>query len=104
MVGGCDNAVSTGERLTDRISIGVLARAIPRDLVDDVLAETGRREKRRRRLPAHVVVYFVVAMAIFRDSYEEVLRKLVNGLRSWGTGVIIGRCRRRERSHKPGNV
>ena len=84
MVGGCDNSVSIGERLTDRISIGVLARAIPRDLVDDVLAETGRREKRRRRLPAHVVVYFVVAMAIFRDSYEEVLRKLVNGLRFLG--------------------
>src|SRR5437764_7960822 len=35
---------------------------------------------------AHVVVYFVVALAIFRDGYEEVLRKLVNGLmflRSW---------------------
>lgn len=28
----------------------------------------------------HVVVYFVIAMAIFRDGYEEVLRKLVNGL------------------------
>ncbi len=71
---------SIGGRLTDRVSIGVLARTIPRDLVDEVLAETGKREQRSRRLPAHVVVYFVVAMAIFRDSYEEVLRKLVNGL------------------------
>ena len=71
---------SISERLTDRISIGVLARTIPRELVDEVLAETGRREKRTRRLPAHVVVYFVIAMAIFRDGYEEVLRKLVNGL------------------------
>ena len=63
-----------------------MARVIGRDLVDEVLAETGRREKRTRRLPAHVVVYFVVALAIFRDGYEEVLRKLVNGLmflRSW---------------------
>jgi hypothetical protein len=71
---------SISERLTDRISIGVLIRTIPRELVDEVLTETGRREKRSRRLPAHVVVYFVIAMAIFRDGYEEVLRKLVNGL------------------------
>ena len=71
---------SITERLTDRISIGVLIRTIPRELVDEVLTETGRREKRSRRLPAHVVVYFVIAMGIFRDGYEEVLRKLVNGL------------------------
>lgn len=80
----CRDSSSIGERLTDRISIGVLARSIPRDLVDEILAETGKREKRSRRLPAHVVVYFVVAMAIFRDSYEEVLRKLVNGLSFMG--------------------
>lgn len=83
---------SIGERLTDRISIGVLARTISRDLVDEVLAETGRREKRTRRLPAHVVVYFVVAMAIFRDGYEEVLRKLVNGLSflgNWRDGWAV---------------
>lgn len=76
----CGDSSSVSERLTDRISIGVLARTIPRELVDEVLTETGRREKRSRRLPAHVVVYFVIAMAIFRDGYEEVLRKLVNGL------------------------
>jgi hypothetical protein len=71
-------------RLTDRISIGVLARAIPRETVDEVLAETGKKEQRTRLLPAHVVVYFVIAMAIFRDGYEEVIRKLVNGLRFLG--------------------
>ena len=76
---------SVGERLTDGISIGVLVRTIPRELIDEVLAETDRREKRSRRLPAHVVVYFVIAMAIFRDSYEEVLRKLVNGLSFLGS-------------------
>ncbi|MBP2329512.1 hypothetical protein JOF56_009897 [Kibdelosporangium banguiense] len=72
------------ERLTDRISLGVLTRTVSRDVVDEVLAETGRQEKRSRRLPAHVVVYFVLAMAIFRDGYEEILRKLVNGLRFLG--------------------
>ncbi|WP_173667244.1 transposase domain-containing protein, partial [Frankia sp. ACN1ag] len=72
---------SLAGRLTDHISVGVLARVIPRDAVDEVLTETGRREKRVRLLPAHVVVYFVVALAVFRDGYEEVLRRLVGGLR-----------------------
>src|SRR5579862_1917903 len=75
-----------GGRLTDRIGIGVLTRVVPRDLVNEVLAETGRREKRSRLLPAHVVVYFVMALAIFSDGYEEVMRRLVGGLqfmRAW---------------------
>jgi len=79
-------------RLTDHISIGVLARTIPRDIVDDVLAETGTREKRKRLLPAHVVVYFVVALALFRASYEETLRQLVGGLRflrNWDQGWVV---------------
>ena len=73
-------AAVLGGRLTDRIGIGVLTRLVPRDLVDEVLAETGRREKRSRLLPAHVVVYFVMAMAMFRDGYEEVMRRLTGGL------------------------
>jgi len=76
----------TGARLTDRIGIGVLTRLVPRDMVDEILAETGRREQRSRLLPAHVVVYFVMAMAIFGDGYEEVMRRLVGGLqfmRAW---------------------
>ncbi|MFE3003467.1 IS4 family transposase, partial [Nocardia sp. NPDC059246] len=74
-------------RLTDRIGLGVLTRVVSRDLVDEVVAQTGRREKRQRLLPARVVVYFVLAMTLFfDDAYEEVMRKLVDGLRflrSW---------------------
>src|SRR6476660_1841451 len=74
------------DRLTDRIGLGVLTRLVHRDLVDEVLADTGRTE-RRRLLPARVVVYFVLAMTLFfDDADEEVLRKLVDGLRflrSW---------------------
>jgi Insertion element 4 transposase N-terminal/Transposase DDE domain len=69
--------------LPDRIALGVLTRLITRELVDDVLAGTGRAEQRKRLLPARVVVYFVLALALFYgDSYEEVMRKLVQGL-SW---------------------
>lgn len=78
--------IPPGGLLTDRVAIGVLTRLVPRDLVDEVLAETGRREKRSRLLPAHVVVYFVMAMAVFRDGYEEVTRRLTGGLafmRAW---------------------
>jgi hypothetical protein len=75
---------SSRSRLTDKISIGVLARTLPRDLVDEVLAETGKKEKRTQLLPAHVVVYFVMALAIFHDGYEEIVRKLVNGLQFLG--------------------
>lgn len=71
---------------TDGIGIGVLTRLFDRDLVDEVIAETGRREKRSRLLPARVVVYYVLAMCLFfDDGYEEVMRKLVNGLRFLGT-------------------
>lgn len=68
-------------RLTDHVSLGALTRIVPRYVVDEVLAQTGAREKRSRSLPAHVVVYFVLALSLFTDGYEEVVRKLVNGLR-----------------------
>lgn len=82
------NSNSNGSRLTDHLSIGVLTKTVPRYLVDEVLAETGKKEKRSRLLPAHVVVYFVMALALFRDGYDEVLRALVHGLRfarTWST-------------------
>lgn len=67
--------------LTDHLSIGVLTKTVPRYLVDEVLAETGAKEKRSRLLPAHVVVYFVMSLTLFRDGYDEVMRYLVHGLR-----------------------
>lgn len=76
--------------MTDHISLGVLAECFPRDLIEDVLVETGRREVRSRLLPAHVMVRFALAMCLFfDDDYEEVMRKLVESLkqtRSWRGG------------------
>lgn len=75
-------------RLTDHISIGVLTRVFPPELVDGVVAEAGRREQRQRLLPARVVVYYVLALALFADSaYEEVMRQLVEGV-SWESGWV----------------
>jgi len=81
-----DRAAVSGTRLTDRIGVGVLTRLIDRDLVDDVLAETGRAERRSRLLPARVVVYYVLGLCLFfGDAYEEVMRLLVEGLRFCGS-------------------
>jgi Insertion element 4 transposase N-terminal/Transposase DDE domain len=68
-------------RLSDRIAIGVLTSTFPPELVDRVIAQTGRREERQRLLPARVVVYLVLAMALFGgQAYEEVARLLAGGL------------------------
>lgn len=72
---------SDSGRLTDHLSIGVITRTVPRYVIDEVLASTDRKEKRSRLLPAHVVVYFVMSLALFRDGYDEVMRQLVHGLR-----------------------
>lgn len=79
-------------RLTDSISIGVLARVVTRETVEEVLAETRNKEQRVRLMPAHVVVYFVMAMAVFQDGYEEVMRRLVGGLRfmrAWSDEWVV---------------
>jgi hypothetical protein len=77
---------ASDQRLSDHISIGVLTRVFPPELLDAVVAEAGRAERRHRLLPARVVVYFVLAMALFSDaSYEEVMRQLVEGL-AWESG------------------
>lgn len=76
----------TDQRLSDHISIGVLTRVFPADVVDQVIASTGRLEQRQRLLPARVVVYYVLGLALFNDcAYEEVMRMLVEGL-SWSEG------------------
>lgn len=82
---GIDGAVgeACAASLPDRIGIGVLTRLVPRELVDEVVVAAGRREQRKRLLPARVVVYFVMALALFYgDGYEEVMRKLVAGLKT----------------------
>lgn len=71
-----------GTRVTDYVSLGVLSRAIPLQRVHQVLAESGKASIRQRALPAHVVVYYVILMALYMDvSCREVLRCLVEGLR-----------------------
>ena len=70
-----------GSRITDYISLGVVAKTFPQAAVEAVLAATGTASRRQRDLPAHVVVYYVIALALYMHaSYREVLRCLLEGL------------------------
>ncbi|MFI6063555.1 IS4 family transposase [Streptomyces sp. NPDC051286] len=67
--------------------LGELTQIVDFALVDAVLAETGAREKRVRLLPARVMVYFVLALALFeRCSYRAVWGKLTAQLPA---GVLV---------------
>ena len=74
-------ALPAGSRITDYISLGVIAKFFPAEKVHEVLQQTQRASVRERDLPAHVVVYYVIALALYmRSSYREVLRCLLEGV------------------------
>ena len=72
-------------RLSDLVSVGVLTRVFPPWLVDEVIAQVGRTEQRHRSLPARVMAYFSIGMALYSEgSYQDVLGQLTDGL-SWAS-------------------
>ena len=79
-----------GIRLSDHISLGVIARTFPLDRVREVLVETGRASERERDLPAQVMVYYAIALALYMGAgTREVLRCLLEGLRwLWGAEAV----------------
>ena len=85
---GLPAGLPAGIRLTDHISLGVIARTFPLDRVRPVLVETGTASE--RDLPAHVMVYYTIALALYMgSSTREVLRCLLEGLRwLWGAEAV----------------
>jgi len=74
-------ALPAGSRITDYISLGVIAKFFSAEIIHEVLEQTNRASVRERDLPAHVVVYYVIALALYmRSSYREVLRCLLEGV------------------------
>src|SRR4030065_54739 len=64
-----------GARITDYISLGVITNTVPLAKIRAVLSSTAKSSIRERDLPAHVVVYYVIALALYmQSSYREVLR------------------------------
>lgn len=87
---GAPAGLPAGVRLSDHISLGVIARAVPPERVHQVLAETGKASERERDLPAQVMVYYTIALALYMgSSTREVLRCLLEGLRwLWGAEAV----------------
>jgi len=78
-----------GTRLMDYISLGVIAKEFALKKVQSILEATGKASIRQRCLPAHVVMYYVIAMALFMHvSCREVLRCLLEGVR-WLFGSMV---------------
>ena len=82
-----------GARITDYISLGVITKTFPMHQVRAALAASDRSSVRQRDLPAHVVVYYVIALALYmQSSYREVLRCLLEGIQ-WlvepGAGINV---------------
>ena len=70
-------------QLTDLFTLGALMNSVPIDQVRQSLRRTGRESKRIRDLPAEMMVYFVIALALFRsEETREVLRLLLEGART----------------------
>lgn len=82
-----------GARITDYISLGVITKTFPLPAIGAVLSKTGKGSIRQRDLPAQVVVYYVIALALYmQSSYREVLHCLLEGvqwLRDPSAGVRV---------------
>ena len=77
-----------GSRITDYISLGVVAKTFPLERVHAALAATKKESVRQRDLPGHVTVYYVIALALYmQSSYREVLRCLLEGIQ-WLAGPV----------------
>src|SRR4051794_21680308 len=97
-----------GVRLSDHVSLGVIARAFPIGEVRRVLAETDWASGRGRDLPAHVMVCYAVALALHTTAgTREVLRCLLEGLR-WLRGAeavrVAGRSGISQARARPGGA
>jgi len=79
-----------GTRITDYISLGVITKTFPVSSIGSVLSKTGTARVRQRDLPAQVVVYYVIALALYmQSSYREVLRCLLEAVQ-WLRDPSIG--------------
>jgi hypothetical protein len=75
-------SLPAGSRIADYISLGVLTKTFPLDKVQAVIAAAKKTNQRQRDLPAHVVVYYVIALTLYMQvSYREVLRCLLEGVK-----------------------
>ena len=79
-----------GPRFSDYLGLGVIAQAFPLHSVEAALEACGVRSARRRDLPLEAMVYYVIALGLFRRiSAREVLRCLADGLHLVAPGLSV---------------
>lgn len=72
--------------MSDLVSVGLLTRVFPAEVIDEVIAGCGRKEQRHRSLPARTMAYFAIGMALHSEgSYQDVLGLMTDGL-AWTGG------------------
>jgi Insertion element 4 transposase N-terminal/Transposase DDE domain len=65
---------------TQELGFGLISKFCPIEVVERVIEECGRKEKRVRLLPAWLVVYGLVMLCLYPDaSYQEVLQRMALG-------------------------
>lgn len=70
-----------GNRITDELAMGMLAKTYPTAKVKAILQQQGKASQRERELPAHLMVYYVMGLGIWMEaSCREVLRCLLAGV------------------------
>ncbi|HWO68804.1 MAG TPA: IS4 family transposase [Umezawaea sp.] len=97
--------LSKSLRPSNAIAIGALTSVVKRQTIERVLERHPREKARMRKLPDIAVVYFVVAMALFfGDGYREVVRKMMESLRTasfwkgiWSVPTASALCQARKR-------
>ncbi len=71
--------------------LGELTQVVPFEMVDAALTEAGATEKRLRGLPSRVVVYLLLAAALYAElGYGQVWAKLTSGLDGLETATPTG--------------
>ena len=83
-----------GARLTDYISLGVIAAKFPLAHVHDILRETERTSERQRDLPAHVVIYYVIALGALHAGVLPGGSAMPSGRNS-----VVARPQRHDQGH-----
>jgi hypothetical protein len=74
------DAVAGPAGLGNRPLLEALAAALPDAAVEEAIERTGTRERRRRRLPTHLVVTLVVAIGLWAEaSVRHALAAVVDG-------------------------
>ena len=77
---------ASDRRLSDLVSVGLLTRVFPADVIDEVVAAAGRSEKRNRALSARMMVYLSIGLGLYAEaSYVDVFAQLTDGL-CWASG------------------